>query len=153
MAVPRYAVMLLPLVSAACAPIPHVVTLTPDITGTLTLDGLPMAGQEMRLARGPDADPCSIAIASTRTGPDGSFKLERQTQFRFLYAPLVAPLSVSPFSVCAMTPDKALLLHSSVVQLYGAQALKLSCTLKELQHQRQPPRESPPCQARWLRRD
>ncbi|MFT7772286.1 hypothetical protein [Roseateles sp.] len=157
MAFSRHLLMLVPLACAACAPFPHLVTLTPDITGTLTRDGQPVAGQEIQLARGPDADPCSIRLESARTGADGGFKLERKTQLVLIYAPLVAPLSVSPFNVCATTPDKTLLLFRGLVPLYNARPLELACTLKELQpalpqpaYQRLPQAE-PPCKVGQVR--
>ncbi|HEY1129722.1 MAG TPA: hypothetical protein VGF12_09995 [Roseateles sp.] len=152
MAFSRYLLMLVPLACAACAPFPHFVTVTPDINGTLTSDGQPVAGQEIRLARGPDDSPCSITLDSVRTGPDGGFKLERKTQFQLLYAPLVAPLSVSPFNICSTTPDKPLLLYRGLVPLYNAQPLKLACTLKELQPPRQLPLQAePPCKTSPVR--
>lgn len=132
MALSRYLAMLAALACAACAPIPHVVTTLPDIAGTLTSEGAPVAGHDVRIAWGPDASPCSTTIVATRTNQDGKFELPRQTEFRFLYAPLVAPLSIREFNVCAATPDKTLLLFKGMVQLYEARPLKLTCTLKEL---------------------
>lgn len=148
----RYLLMLVPLACAACAPFPHFVTLAPDIHGTLIHDGQPAAGHEIRLARGPDHSPCSITLDAVRTDPDGAFKLERKTQFQLLYAPLVAPLSVSEFNVCATTPDTTLLLFRGIVPLYNARPLKLACTLKELQPGRRPPLQvEPPCKASpWI---
>lgn len=148
MTLSRYLAMLAALACAACAPIPHIVTTAPDIAGTLTSAGAPVAGQEVRVAWGRDDSPCDTTVVATRTTQDGKFELPRQTEFRFLYAPLVAPLSVRAFNVCAATPDKTLLLFRGIVPLYDARPLKLTCTLKELKPTRSlrmPPDE--PCQA------
>jgi hypothetical protein len=141
---PRLLVLLLPMACAACAPLPHVVTLTPDITGTLTRDGVPVAGQDVHLARGPEALPCSATVATARTDAEGRFRLARQTQLRFIYAPLVAPLSISEFQVCITGPGASqLLLHRSAVMLYNAIPLALNCTLVGRTLEGLP--QTPPC--------
>lgn len=127
---PRLLVLLLSTACAGCAPIPHIVTLAPAISGTLTRDGQPVPDAEIRLARGPDLQPCSVTVATARTDPMGQFQLDRVIQLRLIYAPLVAPLSVSEFKLCAMTPDDRLL-YRGTVMLYGAKPLKLHCALGE----------------------
>lgn len=127
---PRLLVLLMSTACAGCAPIPHIVTLAPAISGTLTREGQPVPDAEVRLARGPDLQPCSITVATARTDTMGRFQLDRQIQLRFIYAPLVAPLSVSEFKLCAMAPDTTLL-YQGVVRLYGAEPLKLQCALGE----------------------
>ncbi len=127
---PRLLVLLLSLAGAGCAPIPHVVTLAPAISGTLTRDGQPVPDAEIRLARGPDLQPCSITVATARTDTMGQFQLEPLTQLRLIYAPLVAPLSIAEFKLCATTPDDTLL-YRGTVMLYGAKPLKLHCALGE----------------------
>lgn len=127
----RSLVLLMALACAACAPIPHVVTMSPEINGSLMRDGAPVADHEVRVAWGPAASPCDTTIVAARTGQDGKFTLPRQTQFRFLYAPLVAPLSVREFNVCTATTDEKPLLFKGIVRLYGAGPMTLACTLKE----------------------
>src|SRR5882672_3798220 len=64
--------LLLPLALSvsACLPAPHRVYLAPRISGTVTRDGEPVAGTQLRLrATGTE----QVAVATT--GPDGHFEL------------------------------------------------------------------------------
>lgn len=97
------AVTLLAIASAGCVPYPHTVTLSPEISGRVELDGKPSDGVGVFLAAGPDNAPCDTAIQSVSTDSAGSFAFARRSQLRFLYAPLVAPVSVSLFTVCLRT--------------------------------------------------
>ncbi len=114
----------------ACAPIPHMATTLPAISGSLTDAGAPVAGRQVWVAQGPDAAPCSKPWVTATTAEDGRFQMARQTEFRLIYAPHFTPWRT--FSFCAATADKPMLLFRGGLSPDGnAQTLELSCQLKE----------------------
>jgi len=119
---------LVSLFCVGCAPFPHQVTRSPEIRGTLHRAGQPMADARVFLAHGPADAPCSREAASARTDAQGQFSFERQTEMRFVYQPLVAPISVLQFSLCADAAAGSLLLHQDVVRVYDTPTLVLHCT-------------------------
>lgn len=86
---------------AGCVPWPHAVTRSPAITGTITASGRPVAGATVFLAPGAGM-PCGKAGSpSTATDDQGRFRVAQVRERRWLRAPLVAPVSVGFYTVCA----------------------------------------------------
>lgn len=114
---------------AACVPLPHVTTVTPEISGTVSVDGRAVAGMAVYLGRGTAHNPCEEAIAEAKTDTDGLFQFPRRTDFRLLYAPLVAPVSVVPFTLCVLENGVKHVGYSGIARSYDSQPLSLACEL------------------------
>jgi hypothetical protein len=110
--------LLTALACAACAPMPHLATTLPAISGSLTDAGAPVAGRQVWIARGPDAAPCAKPWVTATTAADGKFHLARQTEFRLIYAPHFTPWSL--ISLCAATANQPMLLFRGGFSPYGA---------------------------------
>ena len=116
------------LALSGCVPFPHSVTLIPELSGTVTESGVPLSNVNVYLSGGqnnPCKEPTEIAQTANH---DGSFKFERVSRFNLLYAPLVAPISVSEFTLCISTPTQTFLGFRGVTRSYGtSEALLVSC--------------------------
>ncbi len=99
------AILLLPLAAAltGCVPFPHTVTLSPALSGVVETAGQPLKDVGVFLASGPQDRPCDTVLQAVKTDETGAFTLPRRSQLRILYAPLVAPLTVTEFTVCLST--------------------------------------------------
>ena len=81
--------------------------------------GIPLSNVNAYLSGG-QRDPCKGTSSLMRaTDLAGSFKFERVSQFRFFYAPMVAPLSVSEFALCISTSSQTFLGFRGVTRSYG----------------------------------
>src|SRR4051812_30053143 len=79
--------------SSACAPFPHSVTLTPEISGRVVASGKPVPNAMLLLTHSYRQDPCAEASPVGSANAEGIFRLEEERQFRMFIAPLVAPIS------------------------------------------------------------
>jgi len=116
-------------VSAGCVPFPHTVTLSPPISGTVVAQGQPVEGATVLLGTGAGNRPCEHIIQSVTTQVDGAFLIEGRTELRFLYAPLVAPLSVSGFTVCVSVKGEAVMGHQGFVLQSRSDKVVLRCNI------------------------
>lgn len=114
---------------AACVPLPHVTTVTPEISGTVRVDGRAVAGMEVYLGRGAAQTPCLEAIDTVKTDTDGRFQFPRRTEIRLLYAPMVAPVSVVPFTLCVLDNGVKHVGYSGIARSYDSLPLSLACEL------------------------
>ena len=102
-----------------CAPFPHLITIVPELSGIVTESGIPLNNVSVYLSES-QSNPCRETSAPVHpTNSAGSFKLERVSQFRFLYAPMVAPISVSEFALCIATSSQHFLGFRGLTRSYG----------------------------------
>lgn len=114
-------VILLAIGMSGCVPFPHSITLSSEISGK------PVEGASVFLATGPESSPCNNVIQAVSTASDGSFVIPKRSQLRFLYAPLVAPISVAEFTVCVRSERGTQMGYRGVVRLSEAGRVTLRC--------------------------
>jgi len=68
---------------SACAPYPHFITHAPNVSGTLTMDGVPLSGVIVQITHEPNDESCSKAASTTITDAGGYFELDRVKEFSF----------------------------------------------------------------------
>ena len=93
--------LLLPVLTS-CVLFPHSVVVWPVIDGHVSSAGMPVSGARILLYRGIDDSEkgCEQAWEAAETDADGRFLIQRRTQFRIVYQPLVAPLEMADFGLC-----------------------------------------------------
>ncbi len=116
------------LSNAACVPFPHSATLSPDIRGSLVIQGRAAVDTKVFLASGPTDDPCRVEFYVTFTDKDGRFHVPRRSAMRFFYAPLVAPVSFSEYTLCATLSGRTLAIEKGAVQQQQSPKIYLDCT-------------------------
>ena len=116
---------------AGCVPLPHAVTKVPELSGGVTHSGAPLSGVAILVSRGSRENPCHDAVEAARTGADGAFRLDRQTEFRWTYAPLVDPISVSAYVVCISNGGATVLGYRGFVFGGDSPPVILTCDLKK----------------------
>lgn len=118
------------LALSACAPFPHTVALVPRIEGTVTASGRPVQDANLYLSKSATL-PCSDeSEAIQTTNSRGKFKIEPINQLRFIYAPMVAPISISTYTLCISRDHQPFTAHKGLVFPYGRNRdVLLSCDL------------------------
>jgi hypothetical protein len=107
------------LLLTGCVPFPHFVTLVPHISGTVTKSGVPQKNVQIYLSKS-YRNPCSEkAEPLFITDMNGDFNLEEMTAFRWLYVPMVAPISVTEYTLCAATSDSSFIGYKGLTRRYG----------------------------------
>jgi len=114
---------------AGCIPFPHKVVRLPAISGRLVESGLPVAGAQVLAAQGSLYEPCSATTPLAITDASGAFKIEKKAQLKFLYAPLVAPISISGLSLCISYSGNTVFADQIVWQPYNSKEIVLECDL------------------------
>jgi hypothetical protein len=71
------------LMCSACAPIPHFITVTPDVSGTVTYNGVPLSGVSVLITPERNYNSCSMAARTSITDAAGDFELKRARKFMF----------------------------------------------------------------------
>jgi hypothetical protein len=71
------------LMCSACAPIPHFITETPEVSGTVTYNGVPLSGVSVLITPERIDESCSKAARTSITDAAGDFELKRVRKFRF----------------------------------------------------------------------
>lgn len=134
-----------------CAPFPHYVTIAPKTVGKVTKAGAPAVGAKVYFDWG-RSEPCPTNSAeSSIVDQGGYFNLDRVTQFRLLYAPLVAPVSVAEYRVCISTPEGNIVGFSGISSLYQDRSSVLFCNLDHPQLDKLIHRVGPPVYCEILR--
>lgn len=68
---------------SACAPIPHFITKSPKVSGTVTINGAPLSGVRVLITHELNDESCGMAANSSITDASGHFELKRIREFRF----------------------------------------------------------------------
>jgi hypothetical protein len=116
---------------AGCIPLPHTVTRVPELTGGVTHSGAPVNGAALLVPGSYRENPCRDAVEVAKTGADGGFRLDPQTEFRWTYAPLVAPISVSAYVLCISDGDAPVLGYRGLVFGGDSPPVYLTCDLEK----------------------
>ena len=116
---------------AACAPFPHSITLSPQIEGTVAASGVALEGARVYVSTTPET-PCSEESEFLRTTDrQGKFHLEPTRQLRWIYAPMVAPISVSFYTLCLAHGRSPTVAYRGLVAPYRENLpIVLSCDLE-----------------------
>jgi hypothetical protein len=114
-----------------CAPLSHSVTKVPELRGDLTALGVPVAAAKLLITNSYRDSPCREAVAIGQTGLNGNFRIERKTEQRRTYAPLVAPISVSVYALCITDSDGPVLGYRDIVAPDESRIMNLTCDLKK----------------------
>lgn len=123
------ALALLASASSGCVPFTHTVILSPEILGTVEIAGTPAEGVGIFLAGGAASRPCDTAAKLSETERDGAFAIPQRDEVRLLYAPLVAPISVSVFTVC-LSSDRGLVIgYRGITRQDQSAKVRLRCDL------------------------
>lgn len=117
--------------SSACVPLPHSVTLTPEISGRVVASGNPAPNATLSLTNSYRQDPCAEASPVGSTGPEGNFRLEEERQFCTFYAPLVAPVSIVVFALRINDGEKSVLGYRGVTTYDQRTPVQLNCDLRQ----------------------
>ena len=94
------AIGLLAIVSG-CIPFPHMETLAPSVSGTLTEDGVAVSGAVIHYFAYTnfEADPCRVSEVTAVTGDQGEFFIKEHRELEILFVPMADRLYL--FTVCA----------------------------------------------------
>ncbi len=71
------------LMCSACAPIPHFITETPEVSGTVTYNGVPLRGVSVKITPERNDGSCNMAARTSITDAAGNFELQRVRKFMF----------------------------------------------------------------------
>lgn len=124
-------VILFSLAMSACVPFPHSVTLVPQIEGKINASSVPIEGAKLYLSTTPKT-PCSeesqpIAV----TDQQGKFHIEPIKELRWIYVPMVAPISVSFYTLCvAHARSPSIAYREDVAPYRENPPVVLSCDLE-----------------------
>lgn len=77
----------------------HMANATPQIRGTLSIEGKPLGNVPLRLATGVEGNPCAGKSTETSTNTDGTFAVASIQEFRFLMVMMAH--SFFPWSLCS----------------------------------------------------
>ncbi|OAH96324.1 hypothetical protein A1332_22995 [Methylomonas methanica] len=112
-----------------CVPFPHTVVRLPAMSGHVVTTGTPVVGAQIFAAYGPMSDPCLTTNQLAITDVSGAFIIEKERQLRFLYAPLVAPISIAGISLCISSGAPPVFADQVMWQPYDAKNIILECDL------------------------
>ncbi len=121
-------------VLSACVPFPHRVVQRPALTGTVSQAGVLLPGVTVSVLRGSDAlctaGTTQIAPEETHQSTDatGAFQFAPFGQLKLFYAPLVAPLSVSTFTVCITAASQQWLGYRGLIRIHSDDPASLNIT-------------------------
>lgn len=123
------------LLLSGCVPFPHKVTASPRIQGIITNGDTPLANIKAFLIHGGHDQRCqTIKEPFVLTNEEGQFVVEESTRWKFLYAPLVSPLSVSQYTLCIVNSDQVVLGHRGLFSLYNNNEVEtLKCDMSHPQ--------------------
>ena len=116
-----------------CVPFPHTVVRLPAISGRLVASGTPVVGAQILAAQGPIDAPCLSTSQLATTDAFGVFKIEKKAQLNFLYAPLVAPISIASLSLCISFEGATVFADQVMWKPYDAEDIILECDLASRQ--------------------
>lgn len=71
------------MMSSGYAPIPHFITQTPEVTGTVTDKGVPVSGVKVMITHGLNDGSCRMPARTFVTDAAGHFELKRVRKFQF----------------------------------------------------------------------
>jgi hypothetical protein len=112
-----------------CVPFPHTVVRLPAMSGRVVTAGTPVVGARILAAHGPLDEPCATSSQLAITDVSGAFKIEKERQLRFFYAPLVAPISIAGVSLCISSGSTTVFADQVMWQPYDAEDIILECDL------------------------
>ena len=125
----RVSVILFALPLAACAPFPHSITLSPPIEGVVLSSGAARNATHVYLSA-PRGMPCTEKSETFQiTDPQGRFQFDSTHELRWIYAPMVAPLSVSFYTLCVADGSSAMAYRGLVFPYGKNPPVKLTCDL------------------------
>lgn len=110
----------------ACAPLPHFATKVPNVSGTLTMDGVPLSGVIVQITNELNDESCSKAASSTITDAGGYFELERVSDFKFF-----GTMGDHIYSnkLCIIKGGKAYIGYMDEGTGYPPKSIKLNCNI------------------------
>jgi hypothetical protein len=114
-----------------CIPLPHTVTLMPELTGGVARSGEPVNGAVLLISGAYREDPCREAVEVARTDAEGGFRMDRRSEFRWTYAPLVAPITISTYAFCISDGSSPILGYRGHILGGESPPVKLMCDLKK----------------------
>lgn len=79
-----------------CVPFPHFVTLTPRISGKVTEAGVAVESAKKYFLKNSSGTCRELPVGVQTTDKSGHFAIEERNRLRLIYAPFVAPVSVTP---------------------------------------------------------
>jgi len=113
---------------SACVPLPHFETQRPHLTGTLTVNGAPLNGAQVRVSVGHGTDwSCSTAAAVATTDKNGYFELAGDETFRFFRTVIGDPYYT--YQLCISDGARMYLGFRASGVGYPPDALALRCTI------------------------
>lgn len=115
----RFLLLALAAAASACVPWPHTVIQQPAMSGRVVAAGVPVAGAQLLSAAGTNDEPCAATVALAATAADGSFRIAERRQWRFVYAPLVAPISIAGLRLCIAAEGPPVFADEFLFQPYG----------------------------------
>lgn len=116
--------------AAGCAPYPHRVFIRPEVTGTLSVGGVPARGAQVFLGTSSDQrEPCKAAVAIGTTDDQGGFVIAPLEKTVFFYSAINAPDTIMQLTnVCFGRPDHPVELGAQlVVKTAQPSTVSLSC--------------------------
>ena len=120
------------LAVAGCVTYPHphdVVELSP-VSGTLRLDGEPLAGRTVTMNSVWNADPCGEPIAEVTTDANGRFRFDEITSRRFFRTVILAPSSPTySMTVCSIEETGPVTIFTTSIWARLPRHLELGCDL------------------------
>lgn len=117
------------ILCTGCIPFPHTVVRLPAISGRIVESGSPINGAQVLAAKGSLYEPCSATTPLAITDASGAFRIEKKAQLQFLYAPLVAPISVAGLSLCISYGGNTVFADQIMWQPYNSKEIVLECDL------------------------
>jgi len=86
---------------SGCIPLPHMETLAPSVSGTLTEDGIAVSGAMIHYIADAnfEGDPCRVSEVTAVTDDQGEFFFKEHRELELLFAPMADRLYL--FTVCA----------------------------------------------------
>jgi hypothetical protein len=113
--------------TSGCVPLTHSATKSPEIHGTLTIQNAAVANANVFIAIGTKEAPCSTELVNATTSQEGKFYFSRRAEIRVFYSPLVAPVSVVPYTLCATHQGKTLVLNEGIAPVHDTPVVRLRC--------------------------
>jgi hypothetical protein len=114
------------LCGSACAPYPHFVTHAPNVSGTLTLNGVPLSGVIVKFTHAPNDESCSNAAGTSITDAGGYFDMDRVKEFKFF-----STMGDRFYSnkLCIIKDGKTYVVYSDKGTGYPPDSIRLKCNL------------------------
>lgn len=111
-------------------PLPHDVVELSPVSGTIRLDGEPVAGRRLSMNSLWNREPCSAPIAETTTDEHGRFHFDEITSRHYFRTVILAPSSPTYFmTVCSQGESEAVPVFTTSIWASLPRHLELSCDL------------------------